>query len=60
MACWLWPSQKFNSHFADFGQVKKLVTLVFTGSLTRNQMLRQPLLFDWLPKHPPPFPNTVS
>ena len=55
MAYWLWASQKFNSHFVDFGQVKKKdsVFSLYKTSLGETGCLGNPYFFShWLPKHP--------
>ena len=54
MAYWLWAIQKFNNHFADLGQVKKISAFsLYKTPLEETGCLGNPYFFTyWLPKHP--------
>ena len=54
MAYWLWASQKFNSHLADFRQVKNISAFsLYKTPLGETGCLWNPYFFTyWLPKYP--------
>ena len=54
MAYRLCAGQKFNSHLADFGQIKKIsVFSLYKTPLGETGCLGNPYFFTyWLPKHP--------
>ena len=54
IAYWRWASQKFNSNFADFRQVKNASAFsLYKTPLGKSGCLGDPYFFTyWLPKHP--------